>query len=227
MVALASSPAVPRAPRPPLALSPTASVIKTEQLRRSYNGRVLFTLRDFRREDFETLWRIDQSCFPSGISYGRLEVSAYIRCRGAFTLVAESAELEQPERGEIAKPAPSILGFIVAEASRRGMGHIMTIDVVSAARRFGVGSKLLAAAEERLQSAGVTQVFLEAAVDNQAALAFYKRHGYFVVKTIPRYYSNGLDAFVLHNDMHASTHEQPAHAQLGSHLECCIRQGSG
>src|SRR5437660_5675275 len=69
MVALASSPAVPRVPRPPLALSPTASVIKTEQLRRSYNGRVLFTLRDFRREDFETLWRIDQSCFPPGISY--------------------------------------------------------------------------------------------------------------------------------------------------------------
>ena len=134
-------------------------------------------------------------------------------------MVAESAELEQPERGEIAKPAPSILGFIVAEASRRGMGHIMTIDVVSAARRFGVGSKLLAAAEERLQRAGVTQVFLEAAVDNQADLAFYKRHGYFVVKTIPRYYSNGLDAFVLQKDLLPSTREQPAGAPFGSHLE--------
>src|SRR5437660_6562904 len=103
---------------------------QNEQLRRSYNGRVLFTLRDFRREDFETLWRIDQSCFPLGISYSRLELSAYIRRRGAFTLVAESAESGQAERGEIAKPAPSILGFIVAEASRRGMGHIITIVFV-------------------------------------------------------------------------------------------------
>ncbi len=203
----------------PALLNTAASVIKTEQLRRSYNGRVLFTLRDFRREDFETLWRIDQSCFPLGISYSRLELSAYIRRRGAFTLVAESAELEQPERGEIAKPAPSILGFIVAEASRRGMGHIMTIDVVSAARRFGVGSKLLAAAEERLQNAGVAQVFLEAAVDNKTALAFYKRHDYFVVKTVPRYYSNGLDAFVLQKDLLPSTREQPAGAPFGSHLE--------
>jgi len=182
----------------PALLNTAAAVIKTEQLRRSYNGRVLFTLRDFRREDFETLWRIDQSCFPPGISYGRLELSAYIRRRGAFTLVAES---EQPEGGEIAKPAPSILGFIVAEASRRSMGHIITIDVVPAARRFGVGSKLLAAAEERLQSEGVAQVFLEAAVDNKTALAFYKRHDYFVVKTVPRYYSNGLDAFVLEKDL--------------------------
>jgi ribosomal protein S18 acetylase RimI-like enzyme len=37
----------------------------------------------------------------------------------------------------------------------------------------------------------------ETAVDNTAALAFYKRHHYFVVKTMPRYYPDGLDAFVL------------------------------
>src|SRR5207245_8876593 len=108
--------------------------------------------------------------------YGRVGVSGYIRGRGAVTLVAESAESGQAERGEVAKPAPSILGFIVAEASRRGMGHIITIDVVLSARRFGVGSKLLAAAEERLQSEGVAQVFLEAAVDNKTALAFYRRN---------------------------------------------------
>src|SRR5437667_9232579 len=148
---------------------------QNEQLRRSYNGRVLFTLRDFRREDFETLWRIDQSCFPLGISYSRLELSAYIRRRGAFTLVAESAELEAPRERDT--KAPAILGFIVAEASRRGMGHIINIDVVPLARRFGVGSKLLAAAQERLQSAGVAQVFLEAAVDNKKALAISKRYG--------------------------------------------------
>ena len=34
-----------------------------------------------------------------------------------------------------------------------------------------------------------------------AALAFYKRHEYSVVKTIPRYYSNGVDAFVLEKEL--------------------------
>jgi ribosomal-protein-alanine N-acetyltransferase len=182
----------------PVLLNTAASVVKREQLRRGYNGRVQLTLRDFRREDFEALWRIDQSCFPPGISYSRRELAAYIRRSGSFTLVAESAEgISQAASGK----APAILGFIVVEANRRGVGHVITIDVVPAVRRFGIGSKLLAAAEERLQSSGIARVCLETAVDNQAALSFYKRHGYFLMKTVPRYYSNGLDAFVLEKDL--------------------------
>jgi len=162
---------------------------------------VEFTLRDFRREDFETLWRIDQECFPPGISYSRLELAAYIRRWRSFTLVAESVDVNAngipgPSRRNV-KPSSNTLGFVVAEASRRGTGHILTIDVVPAARRFGVGSKLLDAAEDRLRTARCRSVFLETAVDNQVALVFYKKHGYSLTKTIPRYYSNGMDAIVL------------------------------
>jgi ribosomal protein S18 acetylase RimI-like enzyme len=38
-------------------------------------------------------------------------------------------------------------------------------------------------------------------VDNQNALSFYKRHGYSVIRTWPRYYSNGVDALVLKKDL--------------------------
>jgi len=38
-------------------------------------------------------------------------------------------------------------------------------------------------------------------VDNAAALAFYHRHGYIQIATIPRYYGNGLDAYSLGKDL--------------------------
>src|SRR6476646_8823587 len=153
-----------------------------------------FILRDFQREDFETLWDIDQKCFTPGISYSRLELASYIRHRGSLTLVAESTEVEH--RTETSP----IVGFIVAEVDRGGIGHIITIDVTTSARRFGIGSSLLGAAEERLRAAQCRSVRLETAVDNLGALAFYKRHGYFLTKTVPHYYSNGVDALVLRKE---------------------------
>jgi ribosomal protein S18 acetylase RimI-like enzyme len=81
------------------------------------------------------------------------------------------------------------------------MGHIVTIDVVLSARREGVGTLLMKAAEDRLRCAGVRTMGLETAVDNTSALAFYKRHGFSVVRTWPRYYSNGVDALVLQKSL--------------------------
>ena len=60
---------------------------------------------------------------------------------------------------------------------------------------------LLRAAEDRLRAARCRSVELEAAVDNVSALSFYKRHAYSVIKTFPRYYSNGVDALVLQKDL--------------------------
>jgi [ribosomal protein S18]-alanine N-acetyltransferase len=161
---------------------------------------VPFTVRDFQLEDFENLWRIDQDCFPPGISYSRQELKFYVRRRGAITLIAASdPEKSDPEKFAARPTQGEVAGFIVAHPGNTG--HIVTIDVVVTARRFGVGSLLLRAAEDRLLSAGSRAVALETAVDNISALAFYKRHGYSVVKTIPRYYSNGVDALVLQKEL--------------------------
>ena len=161
-------------------LSALASAIQTPR----YNDGVPFTIRDLQPTDFDTLWRIDQSCFPAGISYSRAELRFYMRRRGSFTLLAMN-DADQ-----------AVVGFIVAEGDR-GSGHVITIDVIGAVRRSGVGSLLLGAAENRLRAAQCHSVELETAVDNVSALSFYKRQGYSVIKTFPRYYSNGVDALVL------------------------------
>lgn len=166
-----------------------------------------FTVRDYRPLDFDTLWEIDQSCFDPEIAYSRYELQVYLRRPGAFTLVVESGEenLHFPGDAPLTKSQPlshqSILGFIVAEKSRRGMGHIITVDVRREARRHRIGSALLDAAENRLRAAKCSTVCLETAVDNASALSFYKRHGYDVIQVIPHYYSNRLDALLLEKNL--------------------------
>lgn len=142
------------------------------------------TVRDFAPEDFDTLWRIDQECFPPGIAYSRVELLHYINRKTSFGIVA-AVDRE-------------IAGFLVAEASkRRRAGHVITIDVTARFRRHQIGTLLMAECEGRLIDAGCDAVFLETAVDNAAAIAFYRRHGYRVLETLPRYYHGELDALLM------------------------------
>jgi [ribosomal protein S18]-alanine N-acetyltransferase len=166
-----------------------ASVLTLSGGSARYNGAVAFVIREFKPEDFDVLWRMDQECFPPGIAYSKRELKEYLRHRGAFTLVASDGDTD------------TVAGFIVVH--RASTAHVITIDVGAEARRAGVGSLLLRAAEDRLRAGGSSAVGLETAVDNLAALAFYKRHGYSVIRTWPRYYSNGVDALVLKKELTA------------------------
>jgi ribosomal-protein-alanine N-acetyltransferase len=148
---------------------------------------VAFVIRNFTPEDFETLWQMDQQCFPPGIAYSREELEGYVSRRGSLTLVA------------VDTTAGRIAGFIVLHQAP--IGHVITIDVSAGVRRSGVGSLLLQAGEARLRAAGSRAVRLETAVDNLGALSFYKRHGYSVIRTWPRYYPNGVDALVLKKEL--------------------------
>ena len=163
-----------------------------------YNRDVQYSLRDGKSSDLDTLWRIDQACFPPGISYSRLELAVYMRRLGSFTLIAEQP---RPRTKSFGDQPGTILGFLVAQTEQKKTGHIVTIDVVGNARRGGIGSKLISGAEDRLRAAQILSVYLETMVSNLPAIEFYKRHGYEVVRTEERYYPNGADALVFAKEL--------------------------
>ena len=147
------------------------------------------TLRLYRPPDFETLYRIDQACFPRGLAYGRDELKSYLRCDGSHCRLAEVGN--------------EVAGFILTERSGN-LGHIVTLDVLEAHRRQRVGSLLLRAAEQEAVSQGVKTMYLETATDNKAAIALWAKHGYRKSGSLKDYYGRGLDAFEMEKQLDAA-----------------------
>lgn len=139
-------------------------------------------LRDYRPADFESMWALDQECFPPGIAYSRAELRAFLAGKRAETIVAERDG--------------HVLGFVLGRR-RGGMrdGHVITLDVAGAARRHGLGRRLLVELERRFRASGVERIELEVAVENTPAIAFYQRLGYQKVADLAGYYGPGQHAW--------------------------------
>lgn len=150
---------------------------------------LVFVLRDYKPTDFEEICAIDQECFDPEIAYSREEMRYYLRRKGAFAIVAEVENGAGHQR--------PMAGFTVIEMHPKGFGHVITIDIRRQFRGSGLGTQLMQAAEERVSARGARVMALEVAVNNLGAIRFYKRHGYTVVKTIPRYYPGELDGLLM------------------------------
>lgn len=153
-----------------------------------------FLIREYQSADFDRLCRIEQNCFSPGMAFTPPTLSGFIGQPNAFTLVAEAGgKSETPE-----PTAAWLAGFLVGEKLRRSVGRFIALDVAPEARRQGVATALLTAGEERLRIDGCRQVYLETAVNNEAALSLYRQRGYRVLKTLCDYYpSHRLDAYQL------------------------------
>jgi ribosomal-protein-alanine N-acetyltransferase len=154
------------------------------------NAWTRFRLREYVPADLETLYEIDQACYAPEIAYSRRELRGYLRLPGADCVVAEL----EGER------SPEIAGFCVTVRAGAA-GYVVTIDVLEACRRRGVGAALLAEVERRLAANGVREVQLETASDNASTIAFWHKHGYRKTGVIKGYYPGGRDAFSMTKDL--------------------------
>jgi [ribosomal protein S18]-alanine N-acetyltransferase len=144
-------------------------------------------IRAVRPEDFDALFALDQACFAPGIAWSKAELMYFLKYPGNFGLLSEDAE-------------GGLAGFAIAGTLRRRgatAGRLITIDVRAEFRRKGLGHALLEAVEAQLRAAGATAEVLEVAVDNEAAQAFYRRHGFIAKGRIPGYYLGKIDALAM------------------------------
>ncbi len=78
-------------------------------------------------------------------------------------------------------------------------GHVLSIAVHRGYRRRGIGTSLMKRAEEGLlRSGGIDLMFLEVRISNAPAIKMYRKMGYEVLGTIPGYYSDGEDAYLMY-----------------------------
>ncbi len=153
------------------------------------------TLRSYEPHDFAALHRLDKACFPPGISYSKTTLRYFLTLRSADCVVATDET--------------RISGFVLSEENPP-LAHIITLDVAEKQRRSGVGTALLQKLESNLFARGVRSILLETAIDNEAAVAFWQRHGYRIEATVKRYYLRSIDAYEMRKILPGAAQAKPA-----------------
>ncbi|MEX0569134.1 MAG: ribosomal protein S18-alanine N-acetyltransferase [Candidatus Njordarchaeota archaeon] len=99
----------------------------------------------------------------------------------------------------VAEYHKKIVGYICAsiEIYDGPCGHIISIAVHPNYRRKGIGSALIKELINRLKKIDIKMVYLECRVSNEAAIEFYKKHGFEIKERVPHYYSNSEDAYIM------------------------------
>jgi len=80
--------------------------------------------------------------------------------------------------------------------------EVLTVGVIPAARRHGIGARLLAMLLDEARRRDVTEAFLEVRVDNEGAMKLYERSRFVRVGMRRGYYDGGrVDAVVMRKQL--------------------------
>ncbi|MEM1645058.1 MAG: ribosomal protein S18-alanine N-acetyltransferase [Ignisphaera sp.] len=106
-----------------------------------------------------------------------------------------------PELFLVAEINNKIVGYVSGILRRDGLGHIVSICIHPAYRRKGLGVKLMEFIEGIFREKfNVCKYRLEVRISNNPAINLYQKLGYRIVGIIPRYYTDGEDAYLMIKD---------------------------
>jgi ribosomal-protein-alanine N-acetyltransferase len=76
-------------------------------------------------------------------------------------------------------------------------GHIISVAVMPDFRKLGIGYSLVAQALSALSAHHADECYLEVRLNNLPAINLYRKMGFEITRTIPHYYFDGFDAYVM------------------------------
>ena len=116
---------------------------------------------------------------------------------------------EFPDTFFIAEAGDKIVGYIMcrieygfSHLKRLGLarkGHIISVAVLEEHRCKGIGSRLIALAEEEMVKKACTESYLEVRVSNSRGIDLYKRANYRETSKLESYYRDGEAAYLMAN----------------------------
>jgi [ribosomal protein S18]-alanine N-acetyltransferase len=150
-----------------------------------------FKLRKFEPDDLQDVMRINRVCLPENYT----------------DMFFMDLHERFPETFVVAEEDHDLIGYIMCRIevglSNYGLGglirkgHVVSLAVMPQARRRGVASALLNGAMAGMVNYKAKQIYLEVRVTNEAGVNLYKKLQMEITRTIPGYYSDGEDAYVM------------------------------
>jgi ribosomal-protein-alanine N-acetyltransferase len=148
-------------------------------------------LRGFGPGDLDAVMNINRVCLPENYA-------PYFFLDTFNTL---------PEAFIIAESDGQVVGYIMCRLEHgfsdlrklrfARKGHIVSVAVMPDYRNMGIGASLAQQALAAMSARQVDECYLEVRVSNYPAINLYKKLGFEVTRTIPRYYFDASDAYVM------------------------------
>lgn len=150
-----------------------------------------YSLRRFNPADLDQVININRICLPENYA-------AYF-----FIDTFNS----QPETFIVSEIQGRVVGYIMCRLEHgfsdlrklrfAKKGHIVSVAVIPDFRRMGIGYALVTEALTALNRLDVDECYLEVRINNDPAITLYRKMGFEITRTIPHYYYDASDAYVM------------------------------
>ncbi|MDI6591774.1 MAG: ribosomal protein S18-alanine N-acetyltransferase [Patescibacteria group bacterium] len=148
-------------------------------------------LRQFSFPDLDRILEIEKVSFPNREAWSR----EYF----------EKLYFKYPKGFIVAENKNEIVGYTIGQPKNRvptkRVAEIISLAVAPDWRQKGIGKALIEFLINHFRQKNIKEIFLNVRTKNKAAISFYQKLGFKILKTIKNYYKNGDDAYLMKKEI--------------------------